>query len=303
MRAWRFTAASAVAALILCGCGGAAKQPLPAGNRIAGSHLTIYVSAPQTGDSRAAGEAVLDGVTLALDQAHARVGHYRIRLRALDDADQVTGVWSPAAATRAAGIAAANPATIGYIGDFASGASAVSIPILNKLAIAEVSPTSTAVGLTSDGPGSTPGDEAFDYYPTALRTFVRVVPSDYAQAIAQIRLQRSLGCRGVYVLDDNEYDGIETANAFYQAAQSEHYPVVSTQSYVPGAASYLSIGQTVAEDSADCVLVAAVPGLSAAQLTTQVARQVPRAKIFATASLAQPSFTDQADGGIPGWLD
>lgn len=298
----RLALALAAAALILGGCG-AAKETRPQGNRIAGGRLTIYVSAPRNGPSRATGDAVLDGATLALDQQHGRIGRYHIALRALDDDDPVTGVWSPTATSQAAVTAAANRTTIGYIGDYDSGASAVSVPILNKLSIPQVSPTSTAVGLTSGGIGSTPGDEPFDYYPTPRRTFVRVVPSDYVQAVVQVKLQRELGCTSVYVLYDGEYDGAESANAFQQVAQDEHYPVISMQSYAPGASSYVSIGQTVAQDHANCILIAALPALDATKLVEQVAEQVPLAKIFATASLAQPSFTDPAAGGIPGRLD
>ena len=49
------------------------------------------------------------------------------------------------------------PTTIGYVGDLNSGASAISIPPLNRAGIPQVSPTSTAVGLTSSALGSFPG--------------------------------------------------------------------------------------------------------------------------------------------------
>ncbi len=63
----------------------------------------------------------------------------------------------------------------GTSGNFDSGASAVSIPLLNKLGIPEISPASTVVGLTSAAAGAAPG-EPVKYYPTRIRTFARVVP-------------------------------------------------------------------------------------------------------------------------------
>ena len=286
--------ATALLLLGLTGCG--AKQQLP-GNRIDGNRLTIYLAVPENGASRLAGQAVMQGATLALDRIHARIGRYRITLRELDDSTVGNGSWSAAAASQAAQTAAGNRTTIGYIGDYNSGASAVSIPILNREGIAQVSPAASAVGLTSDGIGSSPG-EPYAYYPRTLHTFARVVPSDAVQAQVQIRLQRQLGCRSVYVLNDGEYDGESLAEAFDELAQREHYPVVATQSYVPGETSYLSVAQTVAQSGATCVLIAAIPERNAAQVTDQVARQSPRALIFAGSGLAQPSFTDPALGGI-----
>jgi len=288
-------------ALSVAGCGRTA-GPKADANPIRGDLLTIYVSVPQDGASRQAGEAVVNGATLALDQIHARIGRYRFRLEVLDDSSPGSGVWSAAAAAAAAQTAAANATTIGYLGDFNSGASAVSIPILNRQAIPQISPASSAVGLTSDGPGSSPG-EPYAYYPTPLRSFIRVVPSDAVQAHAQVRLQRQLGCKSVYVLDDGEYDGDEASAAFTQVALAEHYSVAAQQSYVPGESSYASIGQTVAQSGADCALVAAIPERSAAQLTAAVAEQAPNVQIFATAALAEPTFTDPALGGLPAKLD
>jgi branched-chain amino acid transport system substrate-binding protein len=288
-------------ALSLAGCGQQRDSKSEA-DAIPGRWLTVYVSVPRDGASQLAGQAVVNGATLALDQIHARIGRYRIRVDVLDDSSPSSGVWNAAAAATAAQTAAANSTTIGYIGDFNSGASAVSIPILNRQTIPQISPASSAVGLTSDGPGSSPG-EPYAYYPTPLRSFIRVVPNDAIQAQAQVRLQRQLGCRSVYVLDDGEYDGDEASAAFSQVALGEHYPVVAQQSYVPGESSYTSIGQTVAQSGADCALVAAIPERSAAQLTAAVATQAPNVQIFATAGLAAPTFTEPALGGLPTKLD
>ncbi len=293
---------AAASAALLAGCGSSGgKTPIDA-IPIRGHWLTIYVSVPRDGASQEAGQAVIDGATLELDQNHAHIGRYRIRLKVLDDSTPGSDVWNAAAAAAAAQTAVANPTTIGYIGDFNSGASAASIPILNRQGIPQVSPASSAVGLTSDGLGSSPG-EPYAFYPTPLRTFVRVVPSDGVQAQAQVRLQRQLGCGSTYVLDDGEYDGEEASTAFTQVASAAHYPVVATQSYVPGEANYGAIGETVAQSGADCVLVAAIPERSAAPLTTAVAEADPHVHIFATSGLAEPSFTDHSLGGIPAKLD
>jgi branched-chain amino acid transport system substrate-binding protein len=299
----RVTASAAVVALALAGCGhhDAPAAP-PAGNRIHGDRLTIYVGGPLTGPSAVSGRAVVEGATLALDHVHARIGRYRIALKSVDDVPPGGLYWSGAATTLAAQTAAANATTIAYIGDFNSGASAVSIPILNRLAIAQVSPYSTAVGLTSNGIGSAPG-EPQAYYPTALQTFARVVPNDYVQAEAQVTLQKGLGCKATYVLSDGEYDGDSAKEAFLQVAQQRHLQVVAQQSYVPNASSYPAIGQTVAADGADCLLISAITGRDATALVTEIAKENPSLRLFATAGLAETSFTDPVDGGVPTKID
>lgn len=294
----------------LAGCG--TSTGLPAGNKIRGRELTVYVSVPLSGDSAVSGQAVVRGAAIALAQVHGRIGRYRIAVKVLNDASPTSGEpagklgpqsrWNPGQTTIDAHLALNDPTTIGYIGDFDSGASAVSIPLLNRVGIAQISPGSTAVGLTSDGPGSSPG-EPQAYYPTTRRTFARVVPNDAVQAQVQIKLQKSLGCHSTYVLDDGEYDGEETSDAFVQLARTEGLSVIAQQSYVPSATSFVPIGQTIAQTGADCILIAAITDAGAAALTSQVAAQVPSAMVFGTAGLAESTFTDPAQGGIPRSLD
>jgi branched-chain amino acid transport system substrate-binding protein len=296
--------ATLAAAIGLAGCGASS----PPGNKIRGDRLTIYVSVPLEGASAVGGEAVVRAARMALAEIRGRIGRYRIDLDVLDDAGITTpgGTWSEegeaAAAQLNARQASADPTTIGYIGDFHSGASAVSIPILNRLGIAQISPASTAVGLTSSATGAEP-DEPFKYYPTMKRTFARVVPSDLVQAKVQVVLQKSLGCRLTYILDDDEFDGLDAGYAFSQVAPPRGLQVVPEQPYEPNATSYLGIGQAVAQSGANCVLLAAIPDTGAAAVASEVAAQAPHALLFGTSALAEPTFTDAADGGIPEAVD
>ena len=299
----RVAAVTAVVALasVLAGCAsggtGSATTTVPAGDHIHGKRLTIYVAGPLSGRSTVSGQAAVNGATLALDQIGSRIGRYQILMRTLDDVPPGGHEWDGPAASLAAQTAAKDPTTIAYLGDFNSGASAVSIPILNPLGIAQVSPYSSAVGLTSDGPGSSPG-EPQAYYPTTLQTFARVVPSDYIQALAQVRLQKSLGCKRSYAISDGEYDGDSAKQAYLEAAQAEGLDVVGEQSYSTSESSYISNAQTIAADGADCVLIAALAGENTVRLVTQVARHNPGVKLFATSGLAETSFTDPAEHGI-----
>ena len=292
----------ASAALTLAACGGGTRHPpLPPGDRIRGDRLTVYVSVPLNGASAVGGRAVVRGAKLALAHGQGRIGRYRVVLRVLDDSTPATLQWSAPQTTIDANRAVADRTTIGYIGDLNSGASAVSIPLLNRVGIAQISPASTAVGLTAGGPYAEPG-EPQAYYPTTRRTFARVVPSDLVQAQVQVELQRQLGCHLTYVLYDDEYDGEATFWAFQALARQRGLQFVSQQ-YLPGVSSYLPIAQTVRQSGADCVMVAAIASPSAVALATQVAAKVPNAYLLGTSGLAQSSFTNPLRGGIPAAID
>jgi branched-chain amino acid transport system substrate-binding protein len=289
----------------LAGCGiGAASSATPAlaGNRIAGRTLTIYSSVPLHGASGVGGRAVVDGELMALERIGERIGHYRIALRTLDDSTARSGRWDPGQTTINSRLARTDPTTIGYLGEFNSGASAVSIPVLNRGGIPQITATNTAVGLTSASAAASPG-EPEKYYPAGIRTFVRVVPGDSVQAAVQVRLQKAQGCTRSFVLDDGDVDGADTATSFQLAAQAAGLRVVGVQGYDPLAAGYLALARAVAQTGADCVLISADTENHAALLTEQVAAALPHASLFGTSGLAESTYTDPQEGGLSTSLD
>jgi branched-chain amino acid transport system substrate-binding protein len=290
-----------LALVVLAGCDGTTPAS-NASNRIRGSRLSVYVSLPLIGPSRWSGQAVLNGVRMALADAHGAVGHYRVVLHPLDDATVSSRGWNPGQTTVNARAAIKNAATIGYIGDLNSGATAVAIPLLNRADVPQISPTSTAVGLTEGGLEAAPG-EPQKYYPTKQPTFVRVIPSDRIQSAVQVQLQREADCDRIVVLDDGEVDGTDAAVSFDYAAQRAGLKVVSTIQYDPNATSYTSLAKGIAKKHPTCVMISALPQSHPVALTEAIARTMPDVDLFATAGLAEPSYVDPAHGGIPAALD
>jgi branched-chain amino acid transport system substrate-binding protein len=283
----------------LTGCGASTQA---AGDRDDSRTLTIYSSVPLVGPSAANGQAIVNGERLALSQLHGRIGHYRIVFLALNDATVQRGGWDQGQTTLNARLAASNPNTIGYIGELDSGASAISIPVLNRAGIPQISAGSTAVGLTSGASGASPG-EPQKYYPTGVRTFVRVIPNDTVQALAQVRLQKSFGCNKTFVLDDGAFDGSDAATTFQLTAQAHHLQVAGTQSFDPQATDYTALAHSIALTGADCVLISAASESHAVLVTEQVADALPNALLFGWSGLADRAYVDPAYGGVPLSLD
>ena len=76
--------------------------------------------------------------------------------QSLDDSTAAAGKWDPGQTAANARKVASDSKTVYYIGEFNSGASEVSIPILNEAGIPQVSPANTYVGLTTSLPRQRP---------------------------------------------------------------------------------------------------------------------------------------------------
>jgi branched-chain amino acid transport system substrate-binding protein len=235
---------------------------------------------------------------MALAGSGGRIGRYRIVLKALDDSSIASDGWDPTQTTLDARRVTQDPTAVGYLGDFNSGASAISIPLLNRAGIAQISPGSTAVGLTSTGPGAAPG-EPQKYYPTGVRTFARVVPTDAHQSRALVRTERAMGCRSTFVLDDGEVDGEDMALTFVLSAKSAGMRVLGVLPFQRQALTYTSLAKSVAASGADCVLISAIDERSSVLLAEQLASADPNATIFIDNGLADSAFF----AGLPQSLD
>ncbi|HTU29313.1 MAG TPA: ABC transporter substrate-binding protein [Solirubrobacteraceae bacterium] len=280
-----------LAGLTLCGCGGSTSR----GARISGGRLVVYTGLPLLGPTAASGRAVLRGERMALAAVHGRVGRYRIVLRALDDATRASRGWNPGQTDTIATHAARDDRTIGYIGDLNSGASAVSLPILNRAHIPQVSPLATAVGLTRAGPEASPG-EPERYYPARTRTFARVVPSDLVQSAVQARIQRAAGCDRVMVLYDAEFDGRDGASSYEVAARRAGLRIIGAEQVDTNPAGLRSLAARLEQLEPDCVLLSALDQDGAAALADTTVEAVPSALVFVTASAAEPGFVSSRGG-------
>jgi branched-chain amino acid transport system substrate-binding protein len=263
-----------------------------------GQTLNIYSSLPMQGSSRTQTTALVNGAKLALEQAGGKAGDFTIKYTPLDDSTAQAGSWTPEATTSNARKAAQDKNVAVYIGEFNSGASAVSIPILNEAGVPQISPANTAVGLTSDEPGANPGEPA-KYYPAGNRTYSRIVPKDTIQGAALATLMKKDGCTKVQMANDKEVYGAGLGKNIELAADSQGLNIIGNEAIDKNAANYRSVASKAKAAGADCFVYAGITANNAVQLYKDFAAALPTAKLYGPDGVAESGFVDPKEGGIP----
>jgi branched-chain amino acid transport system substrate-binding protein len=277
-----------LAALLLGACGGG-------GQRTA----RVYVSLPLQGPSpntTSMGESIKRGIELAFEEIGHQVGSLQIELQILDDGNS-TGQWLPEAEARNAQQAAADDSTVAYIGPYNSGAAMISIPILNRAGVLQISPSATWPGLTK--PGFAQGEPGV-FYPTGKRTFFRLVPTDEKQGPAAALWARSLGLRTFYVLDDGEAYGAGVASLFSNYAQQIGMLELGRQTIDKTAADYRAVLEAVKQADPDLVYFGGTVANGAPRLLQQMRELEIDAKVMGADALVDQNLSDVAGAAADG---
>ena len=241
---------------------------------------------------------MVNGMKLALAQANNKAGQWTVSYQSLDDSTAAAGKWDPGQCAANARKVASDPKAVIYLGEFNSGCSEVSIPILNTAGIPQVSPANTYVGLTTSLPGSAPG-EPQKYYPSGVRTYLRIVPIDNIQGAAGLIAMKNAGCTKVAVANDKEAYGaglatdIELEKGFYGVN------VASNTGIDPTAPNFRAYASTIAGQGADCFYFAGIVSNGAVQITKDVHSAIPTAKVFGGDGVCTDSYTNATKGGVP----
>jgi len=263
-----------------------------------GKTLTVYSSLPRQGAQEPQTTDLVRGIELALEQAGGKAGDFTVKYESLDDSTAQAGAWTPEATQANARKAAEDKSTALYIGEFNSGASAVSIPILNEAAVPQISPANTAVGLTSDAPGSNPG-EPEKYYPSQTRTYTRIVPKDTIQGAALAGVMKQDGCTKVFMTNDKEVYGAGLAKNIQLAADPVGLNIVANEAIDKNAPNYRSLASKAKGDGADCFVYSGITANNAVQLFKDFSAALPDAKLYGPDGVAEEGFFSPKEGGIP----
>src|ERR1700759_1682291 len=202
-----------------------------------GNTVDIYSSLPLQAASSAQTGPLVNGIKLALSQANNKAGNFTVNYQSLDDSTAAAGKWDPGQTAANARKAAADSKAVYYICEFNSGASEVSIPILNQAGVPMVSPANTYVGLTTNRPGSSTG-EPQKYYPTGTRNYLRIVPIDSIQAAADLMAAKQAGCTKLAVANDKDAYGAGLAQLIELEKAEYGVTVVSNTGIDPTASNF-----------------------------------------------------------------
>ena len=292
------TAAALALALGIGACGSDDEGDTGTGGDDGAQKLTIYSSLPLQGAARAQALATVNGAKLALKQAGGKVGDFSIEYSSLDDSTAQAGGWEPGQTSSNARKAINDDSTIAYIGEFNSGATAVSLPLLNEAGIAQVSPGNTAVGITSDDPGASPG-EPDKYYPTGKRTYARILPKDTYQGAALAKLATEEGCESAYILNDKEVYGAGLARNVELSAEKVGLDIKGNEGIDKNAANYRSLGAKVKGTGAECFIYSGITANNAVQIFKDMAVALPDGALLGPEGVGETGFFDPEDGGLP----
>ncbi len=286
---WLGLVALAAALVGVAGCGGVAVSDVA---EATGGQLAIYSSLPLQGASAHDSEQIVNGEKLALSDAHGRAGPFKIDYASLNDASPTSGQWDPGLTATNAKLAAQDTSTIAYLGDYDSGATAISLPFVNAAGILQVSPGSPYVGLTSSVDAGQ--DEPERFYPSGRRTFVRLEPGDVAEAAAQVQLMKSLGVRKLYVLDDQGPFQMPLAEIVAGDAQHAGIAVLAHDSISTVAGSvFTGEVEKIAQSGAQAVFLAGGEGKGVPMLWRALYRAEPHLALLASSSAMSESFTSR----------
>jgi branched-chain amino acid transport system substrate-binding protein len=267
------------------------------GGTTASKDVTIYSSLPLQGATRDNALDVQKGVTLALQQRNGKAGSCNVEYKKLDDSTAQAGQWDPGATSANARKVAQDDNAIALIGEFNSGASAISIPITNEAGLLQVSPSNTALELTKDaGPDDKGAPDK--YYPAGNRNYGRVVPADHIQGSAQAEWMKELGVKKLYTLDDKQVYGAGVAKTTGDAAKLNGIEVVGSDSIDPKAPNYRSLAAKVRDSGADAVFFGGITANNAVQLFKDLGAALPNATLWGPDGVAESAFTNDVPPDI-----
>jgi len=290
----RWLGLAAVAAALAAGAGASGCGGVGVSGAAANisDQLTVYSSLPLQGPSAAISRQIVGGEKLALAQAGGHVGRFRVGYYSLDDSNVTTGQWDPGVTAADAKTAAQDTTTIAYLGDYDSGASAVSLPLMNGAGILQISPASPYVGLTSSLDAGQ--DEPERFYPTGRRSFGRLLPADPVQAGAQVALMRALKVGKLYVLDDEGPFQIPLAQIVAGDAEKAGIQIEGNDGVATATATeFAGEVHRVEQSGAQAVFFSGSLNPGAVALWQQLHAADPHLLLLGSSSLATAAFAGQ----------
>jgi branched-chain amino acid transport system substrate-binding protein len=294
--------AGAVVAIGACGSSSSSSSSTSSSGGAASSGgsnvIDIYSSLPLKGAVSAQTLPTINGIKLALAQAGGKAGQFTVNYISLDDSTATSPTnYDLNVCAADARKAATDPKTVYYIGEFNSGCSKVVIPILNQAGVPQVSPANTYVGLTTNDPGSAPGEPQI-YYPTGKRNYLRLVPRDTIQGEAGLSAMKRDGCKRIAVANDKTPYGAGLATQVELHKGAFGLTVTSNTPLDPTSPNYRAYAQSIKAQGVDCVYTGFNPP-GEVELVKDVNAALPHARIYGGDGVCSGGETNPAQHGFP----
>jgi branched-chain amino acid transport system substrate-binding protein len=206
-------------------------------------------------------QPMVQAIEYTLRLHHFRAGRFRVAYQSCDDSTPQAGTWNVGKCQANAKSYTQTASVVGVIGTFNSGCAMFELPILNAdphHVVAMVSPTNDALGLTQAGPGTSSG-EPNRYYPSGVRNYVRVYPTQALQSRADATLARRLRVHRAFVfLTDDSPPAVTAGYAFAAAARADGIDVIGPSAPKPGSDNYHRLVRSLQRRGVDGMFLAGV---------------------------------------------
>jgi branched-chain amino acid transport system substrate-binding protein len=288
------------AAIVLAACGSSSSSSSSAtsASSTGGKTIDIYSDLPLKGAVNAQSIPALNGAKLALSQTGGKAGQWTVNFISMDDSTATSPTNYDLNVCQAdARRVATDPKAVALIGPFNSGCAKVEIPITNQAGVPQVSEANTYVGLTTNDPGSAPG-EPQTYYPTGKRTYLRIVPRDSIQGTAGLVAMKDAGCTRVGVANDKTPYGAGLATQVVLHHATYGLTVTGNTALDPAAPNYRAYASALKSQGVNCVYTGFNPP-GEVELVKDINAAIPTAKIFGGDGVCSGGETNPAKGGFP----
>jgi branched-chain amino acid transport system substrate-binding protein len=229
----------------------------------------------------------------ALAEKGWKAGSYKVGYQSCDDSTAQTGGWDTAKCATNAHLYANDKSVIGVLGTFNSGCAKIEVPVLNRAALAMISPANTNPGLTKKWDVGEPQK----YYPTGIRNFARVVATDDIQGPADALWSQSLGFKKVYVLNDKQTYGFGVATTYRAAAKKLGIKVVGFQGWDAKASSYEALATAIKASGAQAVFLGGIACNNGAKLMQDIRAVNPKIQLQMPDGFSDPGANGAVGNG------
>jgi len=248
-----------VLVIALAACSSPASAP-------AGNTIKIGIDLPLSGADAAVGQPIDNGAILAVEQANAAGfdgGTFKVDADSLDDTTQ--GLHDPAQGAQNVKTLIGDPAVLAIVGPYNSNVAKSEIPLTNDAGLAQISPATTADGLTIGAPAKTLRQS----HPDAI-AFFRTCTRDSEQGAALAHFAQSLHVKRVFIVDDNETYGLDLADAFAASAAADGLSVLGHEHLASHQQDFKALLTKIAAAKPDIVFFGGVSSTGGALLRRQM---------------------------------